>query len=435
MAESSKRASMLRNKQMVMVLGVGAAVAVLSLAAAYFTTTAPKPGALSVEKPATKSLALGASSTDKEAWRTQSQSDLDKMAKRLQELETALSDSKKPDNKVVPPPMPPMASNAPPVPPLPVSPPAPPAPPPGLFTPASPALVPPPPPPVVRPPVMPGTAPGSTLLKPGGTQPLPGAPAVEPAAPRIRSISLEEPGSDSSSDPKRPADQARGTKPTSNQNRGDKDTIGQSSETYMPAGTFARAVLLNGLDAPTGGQAQQNPMPIVLRLIDNAQLPNAVRANLKDCVVTANGTGDLSSERAYVRLDRLSCVDEEGGAIDVAVKGYVSGEDGKTGLRGRLVTKSGQVVANGLFTGVIAGLGEALRQSSTTVATAPVTGVQTQTVNNSLRYGMGAGLARSTDRIAQYDIKLADKLFPVVEVDGGRVVDVVFTRGVSVERQ
>ena len=433
MAESSKRASMLRNKQMVMVAAVGAGVLLVSLAAAYFTNSATKPTVLSVEKPATKSLALGASSTDKEAWRTQSQSDLDKMAKRLQELEAAVSDSKKPDNKVVPPPMPPMASNTPPVPPLPITPPlppGPPAPPPGLFTPASPPLVPPPPPPVVRPPVMPSTAPGAPLLKPGGVQPLPGSQSNEPPAPRIRSISLEEPASESNSDSKRPA-----AKPNSTQSRGDKDTIGQSSETYMPAGTFARAVLLNGLDAPTGGQAQQNPMPIVLRLIDNAQLPNAVRANLKDCVVTANGTGDLSSERAYVRLDRLSCVDEEGGAIDVAVKGYVSGEDGKTGLRGRLVTKSGQVVANALFTGVIAGLGEALRQSSTTVATAPVTGVQTQTVDNSLRYGMGAGLARSTDRIAQYYIKLADKLFPVVEVDGGRVVDVVFTRGVSVERQ
>jgi|694.fasta_scaffold01789_20 conjugal transfer pilus assembly protein TraB len=433
MAESSKRASMLRNKQMVMVAAVGAGVLLVSLAAAYFTNSATKPSVLSVEKPATKSLALGASSTDKEAWRTQSQSDLDKMAKRLQELEAAVSDSKKPDNKVAPPPMPPMASNTPPVSPLPITPPlppGPPAPPPGLFTPASPPLVPPPPPPVVRPPVMPSTAPGAPLLKPGGVQHLPGSQSNEPPAPRIRSISLEEPASESNSDSKRSAG-----KSISNQSRGDKDTIGQSSETYMPAGTFARAVLLNGLDAPTGGQAQQNPMPIVLRLIDNAQLPNAVRANLKDCVVTANGTGDLSSERAYVRLDRLSCVDEEGGAIDVAVKGYVSGEDGKTGLRGRLVTKSGQVVANALFTGVIAGLGEALRQSSTTVATAPVTGVQTQTVNNSLRYGMGAGLARSTDRIAQYYIKLADKLFPVVEVDGGRVVDVVFTRGVSVERQ
>ena len=64
-----------------------------------------------------------------------------------------------------------------------------------------------------------------------------------------------------------------------------------------------------------------------------------------------------------------------------------------------------------------------------------MTGTQTQTVNNPIGYGLGSGLAKSTDRIAQYYIKLADKLFPVVEVDGGRVVDVVFTRGVSIERQ
>jgi hypothetical protein len=65
MAESSKRASMLRNKQMVMVAAVGAGVLLVSLAAAYFTNSATKPSVLSVEKPATKSLALGASSTDK----------------------------------------------------------------------------------------------------------------------------------------------------------------------------------------------------------------------------------------------------------------------------------------------------------------------------------------------------------------------------------
>ena len=432
MADTSRRAATLRNKQMLMMAGAGAVVLAVSLGAAFFTDSGSKPTALSVEKPATKSLSLGSSSTEKEAWRTQSQGDLDRMAKRLQELEREVSDNRKSDsantaNRGVASPAAPAL----------VVPPAPPAPPSGLFTQASPS-VPPPPPPVVRPPVMPNTAPAASSNKPAGQAPAMGAQTVEPAAPpapRIRSISLEEPAADPKPDAKKPADQAAATKTSSNQSRGDKDTIGQSSETYLPAGTFVRAVLLNGLDAPTGGQAQQNPHPIVLRLIDNAQLPNSVRANLKDCVVTANGAGDLSAERAYVRLDRLTCIDDEGGAIDVAVKGYVSGEDGKTGLRGRLVTKSGQVVANALFTGVIAGLGEALRQSSTTVATAPVTGTQTQTVNNPIGYGLGSGLAKSTDRIAQYYIKLADKLFPVVEVDGGRVVDVVFTRGVSIERQ
>jgi len=434
MADTSRRASTLRNKQLLMMAGAGGAVLAVSLAAAYFTNSTSKPTALSVEKPATKSLTLGSSSTEKEAWRTQSQTELDQMAKRLKDVERELTESKKTDSNPAN-----RSAAAPGALPTLVVPPAPPAPPSGLFTPASP-VVPPPPPPVVRAPVMPNTAvnnaPNNASFK-SGAQPAPNAQAAEPAAPpapRIRSIALEEPAAETKPESKRPADQASPTK-TSNQTRGDKDTIGQSSETYLPAGTFVRAVLLNGLDAPTGGQAQQNPHPIVLRLIDNAQLPNSVRANLKDCVVTANGAGDLSAERAYVRLDRLTCIDDEGGAIDVAVKGYVSGEDGKTGLRGRLVTKSGQVVANALFTGVIAGLGEALRQSSTTVATAPVTGTQTQTVNNPIGYGLGSGLAKSTDRIAQYYIKLADKLFPVVEVDGGRVVDVVFTRGVSIERQ
>ena len=32
-------------------------------------------------------------------------------------------------------------------------------------------------------------------------------------------------------------------------------------------------------------------------------------------------------------------------------------------------------------------------------------------------------------------IKLAEQLFPIIEVDGGRVVDVVLTRGASVERR
>lgn len=211
--------------------------------------------------------------------------------------------------------------------------------------------------------------------------------------------------------------------------------VGRSVETYLPAGTFVRASLLNGLDAPTGGQAQQNPHPILLRLEDNAQLPNSVRANLKGCFVTGNGHGDLSAERAYIRLDRLTCVDDEGGAIDVSVRGYVSGEDGKTGMRGRLVTKSGQVLANALFVGVLGGFGEALRQGAVSTTTATATGAQTQTISNALEYGVGTGVGKAMDRLSQYYVKLADKLFPVVEIDGGRVVDVVLTRGISIERK
>ena len=46
--------------------------------------------------------------------------------------------------------------------------------------------------------------------------------------------------------------------------RGDSNT----AETYIPAGAFMRGVLLSGLDAPTGGQAQQNPHPVLIEVMD-----------------------------------------------------------------------------------------------------------------------------------------------------------------------
>jgi conjugal transfer pilus assembly protein TraB len=38
-------------------------------------------------------------------------------------------------------------------------------------------------------------------------------------------------------------------------------------------------------------------------------------------------------------------------------------------------------------------------------------------------------------QLSKYYIKLAEQVFPVIEVDGGRVVDVVLTRGQSIERR
>ena len=37
------------------------------------------------------------------------------------------------------------------------------------------------------------------------------------------------------------------------------------------------------------------------------------------------------------------------------------------------------------------------------------------------------------DRLAQYYIKLAENTFPVIEVDAGREIDVVITKGVRID--
>jgi len=45
--------------------------------------------------------------------------------------------------------------------------------------------------------------------------------------------------------------------------------------------------------------------------------------------------------------------------------------------------------------------------------------------------GIGAGVGKALDRLSQYYITLAEKMFPIIEVDAGRIVEVVLTRGVT----
>lgn len=209
----------------------------------------------------------------------------------------------------------------------------------------------------------------------------------------------------------------------------------QTAENYLPSGTFIRAINLSGLDAPTGGQNQNDPHPVVFRLVDHAMLPNKFRANLKECRVTGNGYGDISSERAFIRLDRLSCIDENGGAIDVDIRGYVAGEDGKAGMRGRLVEKTGQILANALLVSVAGGIGQAFSADATTTSTSALGSVSSVNPGKEFQSGFGEGIKDSMDRLARYYIALAEKMFPIVEVDAGRTVDIVLTQGISIERE
>lgn len=210
------------------------------------------------------------------------------------------------------------------------------------------------------------------------------------------------------------------------------ETQGKTLDNYIPI-SFTRAVLLGGLDAPTGGQAQSNPHPVLLRLDDNATLPNRFRAQVRECFVIGAGYGDISSERAYIRTERLACVRHDGSALEVKIKGSIFDETGKVGVRGRLVTKQGQVLANALLAGVISGVGQGFQNQYTTLTTSPFGQLAATDPGHAFESGLSAGVGRAMDRLAQYYISLAEKTFPIIEVDAGRSVDVVLTEGVVID--
>lgn len=260
----------------------------------------------------------------------------------------------------------------------------------------------------------PPARPASTGAMPPGTP----TPALF-ELPALVHVSVSDPGKDSPVHPTAEEAVHRG---------GTVDTV----ETFLPV-SITRATLLGGLDAPTGGQAQANPHPVLIRLADNAVLPNRFRAEYRECFVIAAGYGDISSERAYLRTETLSCVREDGSTLEVRIQGSVYGEDGKVGLRGRLVTKQGQLLANALLAGVVSGIGQGLATSSSSTSTSALGTIATASGSEAYRAGLGSGVGRALDRLAQYYIKLAEQTFPVIEVDAGREVDVVITKGVRID--
>lgn len=221
----------------------------------------------------------------------------------------------------------------------------------------------------------------------------------------------------------------------SNTSNGDKSASSGSkkiktTKTYLPT-SFVKAKLITALDAPCGGTAQDNPFPVLLNITGNAQLPNKFRTQLKGCFALASAYGEVASERAYMRLEKISCVGKNGETIDMKAEGYIAGEDGKAGLRGTLVSKAGSKIALALLSGTVGGLAAAFAQTATTLQQTPIGPTQIVTPQQSLGYAGATGISSGFQQLSQYYINMAEKTFPVIEINDQRNVTVVFTGGLD----
>lgn len=198
---------------------------------------------------------------------------------------------------------------------------------------------------------------------------------------------------------------------------------------YLPSGSILTGVNITGVDAATGKEALANPIPMLIRIKHDAILPNRYRADVRECFVLASGYGDLASERAYMRASSISCVRKDKRVIDIKVEMVAIGPDGKAGIRGRLVSRQGQVIAKAALAGLAQGLSQAFgggryQTPYLVPGTLPSSGeVGAQ--------ALGGGVGSAFDSIAKYYLKLADQMFPVVEIDPGQRVTFVMTRGTT----
>jgi len=199
----------------------------------------------------------------------------------------------------------------------------------------------------------------------------------------------------------------------------------------IQANTFAPAVLLGKVDALTGTNAPNDPDPALIRITGPGILPRSGRQDLEGCFVSARAYGKLPSERVDMRLDTFTCKDRKTGqTFSLPVKGYVSGEDGGPGLRGILVDRAGPAIRNVAIAGVLNSTAGFFTKNIQPLPGGQLNWTQAEAF---LKVGAGQGVGDAFNKMAEFYIKRAERLEPVIQIQAGRLVNVVFTADASWE--
>jgi len=204
---------------------------------------------------------------------------------------------------------------------------------------------------------------------------------------------------------------------------------------YIPAGTVVRCVLVSASDCSVGVQQPKGPAKMLIRPLENGQLPRKVRVALKDSIILASAYGDLANERVYVRADRMTLVQPNGDFVETEVSAYVSGEDGREGVRGIVVDRSGSIITRAAFASFLQGVGQSVQatlNNQTLEKLSKVGDSQTILDVDTFRNAGMQGGSSALNKLAEYYIKRAEQLQPSIQVAAGRIVDLIFTHGVKI---
>ncbi len=199
---------------------------------------------------------------------------------------------------------------------------------------------------------------------------------------------------------------------------------------YIPSGSFAKAIVIEGADTNAAVTGQQNTAPMQLRLIGHVQMPNDYEYDMTGCFVGLEAWGDVSSERAIVRSRNISCKKKNGDIIDQKIAGHVSFM-GKNGIKGEVVMRNGEILGWAWGAGFVDGIGQGIQQAGT-----PVVGVGGSTAMSGgdiLKSGVGGGAGAAGKMLSEYYIKRAEQYHPIIPIGAGNEVTMIFQDGFQLE--
>lgn len=206
----------------------------------------------------------------------------------------------------------------------------------------------------------------------------------------------------------------------------------KDAKIYIPETSYVSGYLLGGLAVSTSlNTPDENASPVVIRLTKRGNLPKNFNLDIATCRILGSSYGDLSSERAVIRLEKMVCIDPSTELVTTSnIAGTVHGPDGMNGIKGKVVATSSKHIKNALIGGVISGLSQSSKgQDAMTITSLGTISSQKRDFSDMVTGGASSGIATAGEKIANYYLKMAESMSPILTIPGGVKVDIIFTKG------
>ena len=202
---------------------------------------------------------------------------------------------------------------------------------------------------------------------------------------------------------------------------------------YVPSNTSVRAVILGGADADASvnGQSKNNGV-MLFKFLEDGTLPNGQRSRLRGCRVSGNAYGDISSERAFATLYKISCAHPGEPIIDKEVTGWVF-FNGKVGVKGVPLMRDNKIMQWAGISGALSGIASAAQYAQSVQSISSFGAASVVPQSNIGPYAAYGGASKAADVLSQYYVKRAEQYHPVIQVGSGNVVTIVFKDGFYLE--
>lgn len=206
--------------------------------------------------------------------------------------------------------------------------------------------------------------------------------------------------------------------------------IPKPASSYIPEGTYFTGHLPGGIVVSTGLNApDENATPVIIRLISRGNLVAAHKLDVSKCKIRGSAYGDLSSERAIVRLEKLIC-EVDGNYITSLITGQLYGPDGLNGIKGDVIAISEKHVRSAVLGGVLSGFASSLKgQDGASISGLGLVQTEKKGFKDMAKSGGLEGITSAGEKIADFYLRQAERMSPVLVIPGGVRVNAQITEG------